>query len=441
MTALLFLIPVMLFVVLATTRWGLHPFLSLLLAALAMGFAGGLESAVILSTLTEGFGNTLRSIGIVIACGVIIGTFLERNGGTAAIAQALLGLVGDRRSPLAMSITGYIVSVPVFCDSGFVILATLNRALSRRTAVPLAVLAIALSTGLYATHVFVPPTPGPLAAAAAVGADLGLVLLLGLLVSIPVVGVGLAWAIYFCKRFDIAPGTLPEPEAAAKPDQPTAASALLPIALPIVLIALRSVAVYPTHPLGAGLVADILTFIGEPVIALLLGVFAAFYSSGGSSASNRFNWVSDGLKNAGAIILITGAGGAFGNILRAADVGAALGSIMMDWKLGVVVPFLIAALFKSAQGSSTVAIITTAALVAPLLEPLGLVSPAARALVVLAIGSGAMTVSHVNDSYFWVVAQFSGMDTATALKCHTAATLLQGLTGITTVAALSMVLL
>lgn len=440
MTALLFLVPVMVLVVVATTRWGLHPFLSLLLAALAMGFAGGLESTAIIAALSEGFGNTLRSIGIVIACGVIIGTFLERNGGASAIAEALLSLVGDRRSPLAMSITGYIVSVPVFCDSGFVILSTLNRSLSKRTGVSLAVLAIALATGLYATHVFVPPTPGPLAAAAAVGADLGLVLLLGLIISIPVVGAGLAWALYFCRRFNIAPESLPEPETTVKSSKPTALSALTPILLPIVLIALRSLAVYPTAPLGTGFLRAFLGFVGEPVIALLMGVFAAFISRGAPHAADRFNWVSDGLKSAGAIILITGAGGAFGNILRAADVGAAMGALMANWKLGMILPFLIAALFKTAQGSSTVAIITTAALMAPLLEPLGLVSPAARALVVLAIGSGAMTVSHVNDSYFWVVAQFSDMDTATALKCHTTATLLQGLTGITAVTLLSLFL-
>ena len=200
----------MILLVVSTTRWGLHPFLSLLLAALAMGFVSGLDTTTIITTLTQGFGNTLKSIGIVIACGTIIGTFLERNGGAPAIAGALLRLVGDKRSPLAMSITGFIVSIPVFCDSGFVILSTLNKAISKRTGISLAVLAVALATGLLATHVFVPPTPGPLAAAAALEADLGLVLLLGLLVSIPVVLAGLAWASYYCVRFDIAPEDLPE---------------------------------------------------------------------------------------------------------------------------------------------------------------------------------------------------------------------------------------
>ena len=439
MTTIFALIIIMVLLVVGTTKWGLHPFLSLLLAALAMGFVSGLDTTTIITTLTVGFGNTLKSIGIVIACGTIIGTFLERNGGAPAIAGTLLRLVGDKRSPLAMSITGFIVSIPVFCDSGFVILSTLNKAISKRTGISLAVLAVALATGLLATHVFVPPTPGPLAAAAALDADLGLVLLLGLLVSIPVVLAGLAWATYYCARFDISPDELPEPNNNAQAT-PAPLMALVPILMPIVLIALKSVAEYPTHPFGSGGFASTISFVGNPVVALIMGVFAAFVSGNKTTTDERFAWVGDGLKNAGAIILITGAGGAFGNILRATDISDTIGSSMVNWELGIILPFLIAAVLKSAQGSSTVAIITTAALLAPLLEPLGLTAPAARALVVLAIGAGSLTVSHVNDSYFWVVAQFSNMDTATALRCQTAATFFQGLTGLVTVMVLNFIL-
>ncbi len=441
MSTVFILLAVMVFIVLGTTRWGLHPFLSLLLAGLIMGFAGGLEGSAILASLGQGFGKTLQSIGIVIACGAIIGTVLERNGGARAISGALLRLVGQGRSPLAMSITGMVVSIPVFCDSGFVILSTLNRAISRRTGISMAVLAVALSTGLYATHVFVPPTPGPLAAAAAVGADLGLVLMLGLVVAVPVTGVGLAWALLYARRFDISPADLPPLEESAETAEPPPWRALLPILLPIGLIALRSVAEYPTRPFGDGSFSAALGFLGQPVIALLLGVFTAFAARAGTVAAERFEWVSAGLKNAGAIILITGAGGAFGNILRSTGIGETIGAAMVSWEIGLVLPFLLALLLKTAQGSSTVAIITTAAMVAPLLDPLGLTAPAARALVVLAVGAGAMTVSHVNDSYFWVVAQFSGMDTVTALKCHTAATLLQGMVGISTIMILSFALI
>lgn len=439
MLTALFLILILAFIVVGITRWRIHPFLCLLIAALAMGFAGGLDVSAIMSTLTAGFGNTLKSIGIVIAFGTIIGTFLERNRGATSIAESLLKLVGEKRSPLVMSITGFIVSIPVFCDSGFVILSTLNRALSKRTKLSLAVLGVALATGLYATHVFVPPTPGPLAAAATLGADVGLVLMFGLVVSIPVVVVGLLWAVAYCRRFQITPEELPASNEEERAN-PSVWLALAPIIVPIVLIALKSIAEYPTAPLGNGLFRTWIVFVGNPVVALFAGVVLAMALGDKASHSQRFKWTAQGLERAGTIILITGAGGAFGNILRATDLGDVIGSTAVDLNIGILLPFIVAALLKTAQGSSTVAIITTAAILAPLLGPLGLESPQARALVVLAIGAGSMTVSHVNDSYFWVVAQFSNMDTATALRTHTLATLFQGVIGLATVFFLSLVL-
>ncbi|NOZ55395.1 MAG: GntP family permease [Calditrichaeota bacterium] len=433
------LIVVVALIILAATKWNVHPFLSLLIAGVVMGFLGGLDASATLAKLTEGFGNTLRAIGIVIAFGTIIGTFLERSGGAATMAESVLRLVGEKRAPLAMSITGFIVSIPVFCDSGFVILSALNRALSRRTGISLAVLAVALGTGLYTTHVFVPPTPGPLAAAATLGADVGLVLLLGLLVSVPTAAAGLAWAIFYAKRFRIEPGAPAEGSAPAA--RPNAAFAFAPIVVPIVLIALRSVADYPAHPFGTGFAKAALDFVGHPVIALLVGVGLGFALARRSGGGQQLSWVTDGLRDAGVIILITGAGGAFGNVLRATGVGQTIGQAAAHWHLGLLLPFAIAALLKTAQGSSTVAIITTSALMVPLLPSLGLNSEVAKALVVLAIGAGSMTVSHLNDSYFWVVAQFSDMDTATALRAHTLATLVQGLVGAGTVALLGAVLL
>jgi GntP family gluconate:H+ symporter len=406
-----------------------------------MGILAGLDAGTVLEKLTIGFGNTLKSIGIVIACGTIIGTFLEKSGGARSMASSILKVVGERRSPLAMSITGFIVSIPVFCDSGFVILATLNKALSRKTGLSLAVLAIALATGLYTTHVFVPPTPGPLAAAATIGADIGLIILLGLVISIPTAFTGLLWARYYCNRFSITPNELEQSSAQEEKD-PSSGLVFAPLIVPIVLIALKSVADYPTAPFGSGFIKDVISFIGHPVFALLMGVFIGFgLKNKKQKGQVHFDWVTQGLKNAGVIILITGAGGAFGTVLRATDIGDTMGEIMSQWQVGILLPFLIAAVLKSAQGSSTVAIITTAALVAPLLEPLGLATPLAKALVVLAIGAGSMTVSHLNDSYFWVVTQFSNMDTATALRCHTLATLIQGFTGITIIAVLAWVLL
>lgn len=421
--------------VVAASKYKFHPFLSLLLAGIFMGFVGGLNSEEITATLTSGFGKTLGSIGIIIAFGTIIGAYLEKSGGAKTMANWALKTIGKSRSVLAMNITGFIVSIPVYCDSGFIILSSLNKAISKTTKIPLPVLAVSLAAGLYSAHVFVPPTPGPLAAAAALDADLGLVILLGLAIAFPVSLVGYFWAKFLQRRYKNIETT--EDTESENPEtnhenlsNPKTSTAFMPIIIPIVLIALKSISDYPAHPFGEGLFSKMINFIGNPVIALLIGVFLAFKLKKNRKEATHFNWVTSGLKEAGIIILITGAGGAFGSILQATGIGDVIGNHFADLNLGLFLPFVIAAILKTAQGSSTVSIITTAAILAPILESFGLDSSIGRALAVLAIGAGAMTVSHLNDSFFWVVAQFSGMDTTTALKTQTVSTLFQGVFGI-----------
>ena len=207
----------------------------------------------------------------------------------------------------------------------------------------------------------------------------------------------------------------------------------------MILIALKSLADYPTQPLGDGWIFNIITFVGDPVIALSIGVLLAFRLRS-QEKGKKLSFVAGALKDAGAIILITGAGGAFGNVLRASDLGSLLTGEAIFLSAGILLAFVIAAILKTAQGSSTVAMITTAAIIAPLLIELGLDSSSGRALTVLAIGAGAMTVSHVNDSYFWVVAEFSNLNIATALKSQTVSTLIQGLTGLAVILILNIFL-
>ena len=432
MEILIALIVVVILMVVAATKFNFHPFLSLLLAGIVMGFVGGLTESEVTSTLMSGFGKTLGSIGIIIAFGTIIGAYLEKSGGAKTLANWALKVIGKNRSPLAMNITGFIVSIPVYCDSGFIILSSLNKAISKKTKIPLVVLGVSLAAGLYATHVFVPPTPGPLAATAALDADLGLVIMLGLVVAIPVSLVGLLWAKFIGRKIKTEVSEVLVDEIKTE-KLPKTSLAFAPIIVPIILIALKSISGYPTHPFGEGTVAGIINFVGNPVIALFVGVFLAFKLKSKNTKETHSNWVTSGLKEAGIIILITGAGGAFGAILRATGIGDIIGSSFSNLEIGLLLPFIIAAVLKSAQGSSTVAIITTAAIIAPILESFGLDSSLGRALSVLSIGAGAMTVSHLNDSFFWVVAQFTEMDTATALKSQTVSTLFQGITGITIV--------
>ena len=429
------------FIIFATAKYKIHPFLTLIAASLAMGLMGGLDTETIIKSLSEGFGNTLKSIGIVIACGSIIGAYLERTGSAKSIAESLLSLTGKEKSPLAMNLTGFLVSIPVFCDSGYVILSTLNRAINRKTGISLAVLGTSLAAGLYATHVFVPPTPGPLAAASILGADIGLVLVFGFMIAVPVSLIGWFWAIYYCSRFSINTESNDEHIQEGEIHSPNILMALLPIVIPILLITLKSLIDHPSIVLENFYLERLITFFGHPIIAILSGVFIAMISAQNYSTEQHFNWVADGLKAAGTIILITGAGGAFGNILRATSLGDSISQELIGYEIGVLLPFIIAAFLKTAQGSSTVSIITTAAMIAPLLDALGLSGEMGKVLAVLSIGAGAMTVSHLNDSYFWVVSQFSSMNTDTALRCHTVTTLFQGLTAIVLIQVVSIFLL
>lgn len=431
MQVLFIILFLLVFIVVAIAKFKIHPFITLIIAAILAGFFIGLDGDVILEKLSDGFGKTLSSIGIIIGFGTVIGTFLEKSGGTATIAKYIVRLTGDKKSPLAMNLTGILVSIPVFCDSGFIILSSLNKALSKKTGISVMAFAVALSTGLYVSHVFIPPTPGPLAAAAALDADLGLVILLGVALAIPTAFVGYLWAIKFGSKQTIkANETFTQTQEIAE-NKSNIFTLLLPIIVPIFLIALRSIAQYPSQPFGDRVITSVFSFVGHPLPALFIGILLAVQLvDKKTSTKERLKWVSNSLKEAGVIILITGAGGAFGNVLQAGDLGKIIETHFTEIDAGIFLPFILAAILKTAQGSSTVAIITTATIIAPIMTVLGLDSELSRALAVLAIGAGAMTVSHINDSYFWVVSQFSGMSTKSTLKGHTTATFIQGIVAV-----------
>ena len=426
------LILCILFIIFSSTRIKLHPFLALLFATLAFGLFTGMPLPKIIKSINDGFGGTLGYIGIVIVAGTIIGTFLEFSGGAYALADRILRLIGGKRVPLAMAVIGYVLSIAVFADSAFVILSSLNKALSKRAKISLAGSAIALSLGLTVTHCLVPPTPGPIAAAGIVGADLGLVILFGMGIAGFALVNGWLFAEKYASRIWIDPSpdvSMKEITAKVK-EAPSSLEALGPILAPLVLIVLRSVAEFPTRPFGEGSVKALLGFVGEPVIALLIGVLLAF----GLPRKLRTDmlsdsgWVGTGLRNATIIILITGAGGAFGKVLQNSELADVIGRTLSNARIGILMPFLIAAMLKSAQGSSTVALITAASIMAPLMPSMGLTSEIARALVVMSIASGAMVVSHANDSFFWVVTQMSRMDVRRGYQLQSLGTLVTGVT-------------
>lgn len=424
----------------AISKLKIHPFIVMTVIAIAVGLLCGMNTEDVIVKVKTGFGNILASIGIVILAGTIIGTILEKTGAALTMANTILKLVGKERSVLTMGLTGYVTGIPVFCDSGFVILSPISRALAAQSNKSLAVMATALSAGLYATHCLVPPTPGPIAMAGTLNANLGLVIGIGLLISLPATFMGILYANKVAGKIDIPAN--PEytvDELVEKYGKlPGALHSFAPILVPIILIALKSIGDFPSHPFGTGAVKMCFSFIGNPVIALLLGIVLATTLIPKSEKKNTLSWVTDGVTNSAGILAITGAGGAFGEILKSLPLADALSSSLLQMHVGVFLPFIIAAILKSAMGASTVAMILTSAMVAPLMPALGFTSEIGKVLVIMAIGAGSMTVSHANDSYFWVVSQFSDMNTQQAYKCQTGVTLVQGITTIIVVFIVSL---
>lgn len=443
---LVILAAAILFIVLSTSKWKLHPFIALLLASYGVAFASGMNPLEIGATIREGFGGILAYIGIVIILGTIIGKVLEKSGAAIVMAETVLKVVGKKRPGLAMSIIGYIVSVPVFCDSGYVILSSLKKSLVKKSGASGVMMSVSLATGLYATHTLVPPTPGPIAAAGNLGLEnqLGMVIIVGIGISIITMLVGHLWGKYIggktTSQEDLEDFEMDYEEVKEKYGKlPSAWKAFAPILVPIILITFGSIVNFPTHPWGEGFAFKLFSFLGKPINALTIGFFFCAFLLPKFDKETLTGWVGQGLMDAAIIIMITGAGGAFGTVLKSTPIGDYLGSSLSTLSLGIFVPFIIAAALKTAQGSSTVALVTTSALVAPMLPALGLATLFGKILTVMAIGAGAMTVSHANDSFFWVVTEFSGMDVKTAYKAQTMATLVQGVCTLIVVAILALI--
>jgi GntP family gluconate:H+ symporter len=415
-TALLSLLAALAFIIYGTSKLKWPAFLVLLLASLFLALATGVDSQEIGPLLSEGFGKTVRSIGLLIVFGSIIGVALEQSGATKRIAISMLSRLSFLPLPYTVAIIGYLVSIPVFCDSAFVILSSLNKRLSQKSGIPLLALTIALSTGLFATHVLIPPTPGPLAAAANLELnDLGLLIMMGGAVAFLLMLVGAAFAQRVSKQVSLEV-QLPETEEESVAQLPSLKLAIAPIFIPLLLIGLSSFSnhfkIDPTLALGVGM-----------VLSFRLGRFT-------KTASFLSEVVNKGIQTAAPILLITAMGGTLGLVISKLPVAEFVAEHLLYPELGLLIPFLIAALLKSAQGSSTVAIITASAMVFPMLATLGLDSDLGKTWVVIAVGIGSMTVSHANDSYFWIVSQFGNLSVKEAYRYHTFATLLQGVAGL-----------
>ncbi len=434
--------------ILLISKLKVHPFLAILLVSLVLALLAGIPLRQVPGVIGSGFAGTFTSIGIVIILGAFIGAVLEKTGAAFKLADLVIRLVGRKHPELAIELMGWVVSIPVFCDSGFVILNPIRKALVRQTGASSVAMTVCLSCGLYIAHVFIPPTPGPLAAAQALGMENNLLLVIGMgaLCSIFPLVAGYFFARHIGRKVKSADETTASGETVKTYEElkaeygklPGACNALAPILVPILLMALAS---FVSMAHGGSLLADIFLFLGTPIMALSVGVVLAIlqlFLAG--KGKDFYKLTNDTLKTVGPILFVTAAGGVLGKVIASSDMVNFITAHAESFKVvGIFFPFLLAAVLKSAQGSSTVAITTTAGIVAPLLTALGFVTPVDAALVVVAIGAGAMTVSHANDSYFWVVTSFGDLTPQDGYRTQTLMTLVIGLAAMLEVFILSLI--
>lgn len=426
-------ISILLFLIL---KLKMQAFLALLITCITVGVIAGMQPSSILDSVKNGMGGTLGFVATVVGLGALFGAILERSGGAQRLAASLLSKFGIEKSPWAVMLTGFFVAIPVFFDVAFIILIPIIYALQKKIGKSLLLYAIPLLAGLAITHTFIPPTPGPIAVAEILGADLGYVIIFGFIAGIPsAIIAGPMLAKYLSKRMHIETPEDMVSEMKVPDNAPSAGTILFIIAIPIFLIVCNTVLNSPLFAEGelpAWLIygADLL---GHPFVALIIANLVAWYFLGikkGFSKSELLDISTKSLYPAGVIILLTGAGGAFKQILIDTGAGKMIAeSLSSDIFPPVIFGFIVAAIVRVLQGSATVAMITAAGITAPLLG-LSETSAPQLAVLVIAIASGASIFSHVNDSGFWLVKQYLGLTEKETFKSWTVMTSLIAIVGL-----------
>ncbi|NBT16420.1 MAG: GntP family permease [Chitinophagia bacterium] len=430
-----------LFIVVMGSTFKINPFVVLLLAALLTGIFSGIPIGDIANAANEGFGNMMKKIGLVVILGTLIGTVLEKSGSILRIANFILQLFGEGRSVAAITVIGVVVGIPIFCDSGYIILSGLTQPLAKKSGQRHAAIVCGLASGLYITHTLLPPHPGSIAGAANLGLKehLGTVIGIGLLMSIPLAIV--AW--WFSSRIAAKVETTEEEtlETITTGDASLGRS-FLPILVPLLLIAISSFSFFLEMPVAMRMTID---FLGHPVIALLIGFGLSLTTVASADRSSVQGWIKEGILHAGSILVIVGAGGVFGEVLKKTSIadlvtgftsgsdGSVLFFLFIAWCMGV--------LLKTAQGSTTSAIIVVTSIIAPLAAAAGLDTPTELSLLLASIAGGTMMISHTNDAYFWVISQFSGMGMSSTYKTFSIATLFMSIAALITVLLLALIML
>ncbi len=427
-------------VIILTSKYKLNSFVALMLASLFLGVVS-LAPSEIVGTLKSGFGLTLSSIGLIIIFGTMIGVNLHHSGAAYGISNFILSKTGNKRARMAIAIVGFLTGIPIFCDSGFIILSGISQSFSKYAKVFKPAMAATLGVSLYSVHCLIPPHPGATAAAGIMGADISYMIIFGLLIAIPA-GIISFFFIGFLSRSISAQVEQEKYEAteAVNENLPPVVLSFLPIIIPLLLISFSSGLSFLPES-GGNHIFEIFMFIGDPVMALFIGAAFSFVLIRDRSKNHLNELFSDAVNKAGPILIITAAGGMFGAIIKSTGAGESAGQFLALSGLGLLIPFMISSILKTAQGSTTVAIITAASLVSPMLAGLGLDSENGRILATLSMGAGSMMVSHANDSYFWVITRFSNQEPSLTLKYYSTSTIVMALSSLALIYLLKMVLL
>ena len=408
-------------------RFKIKPFLTLLIASFLSGIFLKIDILETLYLIYKGFFSIVLIIGPIIIIGTVLGKFLNETGTSKKMVNTFISYFGIDNIPLSLNLIGLIISIPVFCDAAFILMSSIVKDLSKITKKNIILLSVCLATGLYSAHVFIPPTPGPIAASAIINADIGLLFLIGIVVGIIVSISGYVWMKFlFKKEFKINPGEIKSHDFTSD----RSIVSFLPVIVPILLISTSTIIKYPKLDINKLPFLKIFEIIGKPEIALLIGFIMTLIFLKKDEIQSTPQWIIKSLKNSFGILLITGAGGALGYIIRESGIIDNLNLNIATGLASIFSVFILATIIKTIQGSSTVAIVTTCAITAPILQSIGMTSELEKVILIISIGSGAMTISHVNDSYFWVVTKYSNIEMNDVLKYFSSATLIQGLTGL-----------
>jgi gluconate:H+ symporter, GntP family len=424
---ILLIISILLIIVLSS-KYKFNTFYVLFVVAILVGIVAQFSGEEIIKNLKAGFGHTLEKIGLLIILGTTLGVILDKTKATISIATYILKKTGESKAGLAITLIGFVIGLPIFCDSGFIVLSGLLHSLGKKVKKSQVFLTLCLAGALYSVHCLVPPHPGITAAAGQMNVELGQTMLLGSLLALPTTILVYFWAKFAGAKYQYLYGDIKQEDDFMVDNDtlPNPFLSFLPIIAPILLISLKSI-VLLKESFFSDKIASMLKFIGEPIIALFIGILLSISLLKNFKKTELNNLLESGIEKAGLILAIIAIGGAFGEIIKMLNLGEVFGAILSEYKVGILIPFLLTVLFKTAQGSSTVAIISATSIVMPLLPSLGLDSDWGRQLTLMTMGAGSMMVSHANDAYFWVVSKFGNLNTELTLKAYSTMTFCMGI--------------